>query len=325
VARLLRGQLILALPLLCGSASGWWSARAPEGQRQECGAASPHHPVLRQAGVPADKIRGLADDWDSDWDGGFGQYLQPRENWVDVPFPLDLMPGETKHDFCARLRPSFLNVTDDQFRFMFYEQYWPEYKAGKRLRARLRGCGLRAHVARAFELDDAEEGRVPYEGEAMEMLGEHHNLTALVQSTIPLSEIVDTSHQPQAQHCLWRACQDGLDDETIFRLASAANVDARCESRSNFTAMHFAAERGHLSVVEVLIALRANLTIRDGNDMTAADVALSQRHGRVAAVMQLALEVDRLNIRPDALGDGAPNQAAEADPDRYQIVGTGVP
>lgn len=320
----MRGQLLLALPILCGSASGWFSARTPASGRQDCSndllaGGSPHLPAGR-----ADKIRGLADDWDSDWDGGVGEHMQPRENWVTVPFPLELMPGETKHDFCARLRPAFADLTDDEFRFVFYEQYWPEYMAGKRRRARLRGCGLRSHVARAFELDEAEPASVPYGAEALAMLGDSTNLTALLLRNIPLSAPVDTSCLPRGEHALWRACQDGLDDENIFRLASAADINAKCESRSNFTAVHFAAERGHLAVVEVLIALRADLTIQDDHGMTAADVATSLQHSKVTEAIGRALEVDGLNLRPDALGDGAPNQVAEDDPNRYNLVGAGV-
>ena len=41
---------------------------------------------------------------------------QPRENWIDIPFPLDLLEGETKHDFCKRLRPAFKDMNDDQVR-----------------------------------------------------------------------------------------------------------------------------------------------------------------------------------------------------------------
>ena len=130
----------------------------------------------------ADKIRGLDDDWDSEWDGGYSEHVQPREQWLKVRFPLDLLPGETKHDYCSRLRPARPDLTDDQFLYLFHEQYWPEYKQEKRRRARCRGCGLRPHVARAFELDEAEppHAAIPYSADTRQVLGEHAHLTALM-------------------------------------------------------------------------------------------------------------------------------------------------
>ena len=199
----------------------------------------------------ADKIRGLDDDWDSEWDGGYSEHVQPREQWLKVRFPLDLLPGETKHDYCSRLRPARPDLTDDQFLYLFHEQYWPEYKQEKRRRARCRGCGLRPHVARAFELDEAEppHAAIPYSADTGQVLGEHANLTALMMTHITPSELVDAAQSPQ--HALWYACQVGADDDTLFDLAAAADINAPCESRCNYTAAHFAAERGHVSVVYI--------------------------------------------------------------------------
>jgi len=76
-----------------------------------------------------DKIRGLDDDWceinfklfrsfllmflfpeglcwccsrDSDWDGGLKEHLQPRENWVEIPFPLEVMEV-CKLSYCCHI------------------------------------------------------------------------------------------------------------------------------------------------------------------------------------------------------------------------------
>ena len=225
----------------------------------------------------ADKIRGLDDDWDSEWDGGYSEHVQPREKWLQVQFPLDLLPGETKHDYCSRLRPARPDLTDDQFLYLFHEQYWPEYKKEKRCRARRRGCGLRPHVARAFELDEAEppHDAIPYSADTRRVLGEHANLTALMMAHITPSELVDAEQSPQ--HALWHACQVGADDDTIFDLAAAADINAPCEDRFNYTAAHFAAERGHVSVVEVLLALRADFERKDARGLQAAEVAEALR------------------------------------------------
>ena len=128
-----------------------------------------------------------------------------------------MLRGETKHDYCSRLRPFFPQLTEDQFLHLFHEQYWPEYKAEKRRRARHRDCSLRPHLARAFALDEAEppHAAIPYSAEARKVLGNHPNVTSLLLANIELSPAANASES--SQHAFWHACQSGSDDETIFR------------------------------------------------------------------------------------------------------------
>lgn len=110
----------LQLTLLSDSASGSLPVQPPLHARLGAGVcrarcALRSEGVLRlrgrggkgdlEASPYTDKIRGLDDDWDSDWDGGLKQCQQPRDKWVEMPFPCEVTEGETKHDYCARIRP----------------------------------------------------------------------------------------------------------------------------------------------------------------------------------------------------------------------------
>ena len=287
--------LHLALPgRSTGSAAGLQPAQppphAPAGMQLDAGHDRAKSPGGASAVRFPDRIRGLDDDWDSEWDGGLREHVQPRENWLDLPYPLELKKGETKHDFCSRLRPYFKHLTDDQFLYKFHELWWPEYKEEKRSRARHRGCGLRAHVARALALDEAEpvETRIPYSQAMRKMLDGQPNMTAFIASQAHKghSKLVNASRSPQ--HALWSACQLGADDETIFRLSETADLNAPCRKMNNFTALHFAAERGQQNVVEVLIALRANTLAQtsalEGEEYGLTPRDLAAAHGHPQAI-----------------------------------------
>jgi ankyrin repeat protein len=100
------------------------------------------------------------------------------------------------------------------------------------------------------------------------------------------SKLVNASRSPQ--HALWSACQLGADDETIFRLSETADLNAPCRKMNNFTALHFAAERGQQNVVEVLIALRANTLAQtsalEGEEYGLTPRDLAAAHGHPQAI-----------------------------------------
>src|SRR6266404_443330 len=60
---------------------------------------------------------------------------------------------------------------------------------------------------------------------------------------------------------LWRAAKDGRADRVEALLAKGLDADA--ETEYGVTALQFAADRGHLDVVRVLLAHHANVNKRD--------------------------------------------------------------
>lgn len=174
-----------------------------------------------------------------------GDYFKP-------PVPFDLVKGETKEEFAARLKTSFHMLDDDEFYFTFYERFWPQYKADKRLRAARRNEELAPHLQEVFDQDEATTSSwfVPYSNLTRSHLGDFPNASSFVQSRLPKSKFKNASDS--AEHALWEACQRGAGDEEIFKLAGEVDdIDAVDPTESNWTAAHFAAERGHVTVVEV--------------------------------------------------------------------------
>src|SRR5690606_13305739 len=64
--------------------------------------------------------------------------------------------------------------------------------------------------------------------------------------------------------------------------------ELNARSKDGNTPLHLAAYNGHLSAVEALMAAGADLTIENGDGLTAADVALKKDKGRIAKILQQA-------------------------------------
>ncbi len=64
------------------------------------------------------------------------------------------------------------------------------------------------------------------------------------------------------------------------------------DSRSGFTALHEAARRGHVDVVQALIGAGAAASLRDKDDMTAVDVAIQEHHTEVIKIFAKTISLD---------------------------------
>jgi len=75
---------------------------------------------------------------------------------------------------------------------------------------------------------------------------------------------------------------------TVSSLLTARNSDVRINQGDRFlgsTALHWAAEEGHLGMVELLVRLGADLTLRNVLDETPAAAAAKGGHADVVAAL----------------------------------------
>eukprot|EP00286_Rhodomonas_abbreviata_P011109 CAMPEP_0181328678 /NCGR_PEP_ID=MMETSP1101-20121128/22867_1 /TAXON_ID=46948 /ORGANISM="Rhodomonas abbreviata, Strain Caron Lab Isolate" /LENGTH=295 /DNA_ID=CAMNT_0023437629 /DNA_START=168 /DNA_END=1056 /DNA_ORIENTATION=- len=218
-------------------------------------------------------------------------------NYFSLPKHTDIMKGETKTQYRDRLREAFNMVEEDEFTFTFYEKFWPSFKNEKRVRAAERGEKLAPHLAQLFEEDEAEESWfVPYSEVIRSELGNVPNVSSFLEALLPLSDMKDPEASPE--DALWEGCQRGASDEEIFECAARADVDARDTGWYNWTAAHYAAERGHVAVVEVLIALQADMWPEDDVGRRPVDLANERGHLRVVEALHMAIDLD--DAREDA-------------------------
>uniref|UniRef100_A0A1X7USM4 Uncharacterized protein n=1 Tax=Amphimedon queenslandica TaxID=400682 RepID=A0A1X7USM4_AMPQE len=84
---------------------------------------------------------------------------------------------------------------------------------------------------------------------------------------------------------LLQSAEDG--DQKRVLNALKANADIKCINESNETPLHLAAKKGHLEIVEILLAKGANATYSstDKNKWSPLDVAVKEGHEKIAKLL----------------------------------------
>jgi outer membrane protein assembly factor BamB len=119
----------------------------------------------------------------------------------------------------------------------------------------------------------------------------------------PVNEQAERGDQSPKGEDLWRAAKDGQAD--LVEAVLAKGLDADAETEYGVTALQFAADRGHLDVVRVLIARHANVNKRDRfYGASPLGAAAAKQHWQVVAALLEAGARGADQILPGAAAAG---------------------
>ena len=119
---------------------------------------------------------------------------------------------------------------------------------------------------------------------AMAMLGQ----TKVVQAILETSPKIHAVAGPHGIPLLSHAIVGGEEAKDVFTALLAAGADVNQASNAGQTPLMAAAMQGRVELVEALVQQGADLTIQDGNQKTAEDMARERKHAEVVAILQRA-------------------------------------